>query len=317
MIEKPYRYSKTNHLDSICFVVPQAKSLTKMQIVWKTFTFEVWLCMAVTYVMMINYFQFFNKYSYNLQNERKISDPFMTSLQVVLGMGVCSLPKHVAGRLPFVSCSAAFFVIVSLFQASMVTRLSTDTVQKEIDTLEELDQSGLEIRTSLKAVRDSLAMYSYTKSLSDKIDLEKDRRYSVGSNFVFMSRIMNWDLSKLSNYIGYFDNKSIALHVVRECPLRYYLTYPVSLDFPFLDELNDLLIRLQEAGLSSKWRADIQKVEQEYYKPLNTNTSKVLKAYSMKDLWFAFIFLFVGYTLSILVLMFELVMKKIKKYNYD
>jgi hypothetical protein len=82
MIEKPYRYSKTNHLDSICFVVPQAKSLTKMQIVWKTFTFEVWLCMAVTYVMMINYFQFFNKYSYNLQNERKISDPFMTSLQV-------------------------------------------------------------------------------------------------------------------------------------------------------------------------------------------------------------------------------------------
>jgi hypothetical protein len=45
--------------------------------------------------------------------------------------------------------------------------------------------------------------------------LEKDRRYSVGSNFVFMSRIMNWDLSKLSNYIGYFDNKSIALHVVR------------------------------------------------------------------------------------------------------
>lgn len=142
-------------------------------------------------------------------------------------MGVYSLPKHVAGRLTFVSCSAAFFVIVSLFQASMVTRLSIDTVQKEIDTLEELDQSGLEIRTSLKAVRDSLAMYSYTKSLADKIDLEKDRRYSVGSNFVFMSRIMDWDLSKLSNYVGYFENKSIALHVVRVTKTMILYTIPV------------------------------------------------------------------------------------------
>lgn len=80
MIGKPYRYSKTNHLDSICFVVPQAKSLTKMQIVWKTFTFEVWLCVAVAYVLMSNSFQFFNKC--NMLSERKISDPCMTSLQV-------------------------------------------------------------------------------------------------------------------------------------------------------------------------------------------------------------------------------------------
>lgn len=140
-------------------------------------------------------------------------------------MGVYSLPKHVAGRLLLVSCSAAFFVIVSLFQASIVTKLSIETDQNQIDTLEELDHSGMEIRTSLQAVRDSLAMYSRTKSLADKIDLKKDRRDYLSSKFVFTARIMNINIRRYSNYIGHFQNKSILLHVVRVNIIQYKIVY--------------------------------------------------------------------------------------------
>lgn len=94
--------------------------------------------------------------------------------------------------------------------------------------------------------------------------------------------------------------------------MKYYLTYAVSLDFPFLSELNDLITRLLEGGISDKWKMDIHKIEREYYKPLGTNTSKVLKAYSMNDLWFAFVFLFSGYVLSMIVLMFEFLLKNVK-----
>lgn len=135
--------------------------------------------------------------------------------QVILGMGVYSQPKHEASRLFLVSCSAACFVVVSLFQASMVTKLSVETVQNEINTLKELDQSGMEIRTSLLSIKDSLAMYSYTKSLADKIDLEKDRRDYVSSKFVFTARIMNLNIVKYVNYIGHFQNDSVELHIVR------------------------------------------------------------------------------------------------------
>lgn len=95
--------------------------------------------------------------------------------------------------------------------------------------------------------------------------------------------------------------------------MKYYLSYAVALNFPFLDELNDLLTRFQEAGLYDKWRKDTQVSESEYYKPLTTNSSKVLKAYSINDLWFAFVFLFVGYTISMIVLIFEFLFQKIKK----
>lgn len=78
--DKPYRYTTTYGLDYICFVVPKAGPLSTMQILWKTFTVEVWLCMAVTYALMTKSFQFFNKC--NLLGDRKTSDPFMTSLQV-------------------------------------------------------------------------------------------------------------------------------------------------------------------------------------------------------------------------------------------
>lgn len=130
-------------------------------------------------------------------------------------MGVYGLPKHVAGRLLLVSCSAACFVIVSLFKASMVTKLSIESDQNEIDTLEELDHSGMEIRTSLQTVRDSLAMYARTKSLADKIDLEKDRRDYISSKFVFTARIMSLNVGRYSNYMGHFQNITVMLHVVR------------------------------------------------------------------------------------------------------
>lgn len=134
--------------------------------------------------------------------------------QIVLGMGVCSLPKHVAGRILFVSCSVACFVIVILFQASMVTKLSTETSHKDIDTLEELDKSGMEIRTSLRYVRDALASNLHTESLANKIDLEKDRQGYIASRFVFIARIMNLSVSKYPNFIGRFQQQGVALHIV-------------------------------------------------------------------------------------------------------
>lgn len=83
-----------------------------------------------------------------------------------------------------------------------------------------------------------------------------------------------------------------------------------------MDELNDLLTRIQEAGITDKWKTDIQKIETVYYEPLNPNTSKGLKAYSLNDLWFAFMFLFVGYIISMIALILEFVFKRIKKWNH-
>lgn len=129
-------------------------------------------------------------------------------------MGICNLPKYVVGRLLLVLCSASCFVIVSLFQASMVTKLSIETGQKDINTLEELDQSGMEIRTSIRSVRDSLAMYSYTRSLAEKINLNKTRQNYNKSKFVFTGRIMNLN-SEYTNYVGHFENNSVKLHIVK------------------------------------------------------------------------------------------------------
>lgn len=82
MIDKKYRYTRTCGLDLICFVVPKAKPLSRLQILWKTFTFEVWLCLVVTYALMTKSFQFFNTFSVRPFDSRKIANPLMTSLQV-------------------------------------------------------------------------------------------------------------------------------------------------------------------------------------------------------------------------------------------
>lgn len=130
-------------------------------------------------------------------------------------MGVYILPRYTSGRLLLVSCSATCFVIVSLFQAAMVTKISVDPDKHEIDTLKELDQSGLEIRTSLQFVRDSLVTNEYTKSLAYKIDMEKDRRDFVSAKFAFTGRITNGLLTKYLNYQSFYQNSSVELHIVK------------------------------------------------------------------------------------------------------
>lgn len=87
--DKAYRYSNTYGLDFICFVVPRDEPLPRMQTIWKTFSLEVWLCVAVTYALMTKSFQLYNKF--NLFGGRKIPDPFMTSLQVKMHNGYVRL----------------------------------------------------------------------------------------------------------------------------------------------------------------------------------------------------------------------------------
>lgn len=82
MPDKEYRYSTTYGLDFVCFVVPKSRPLSRMQILYKTFTFEVWLCVAVTYALMSESFQFFNAFVGPSGGGRRIVNPFMTSLQV-------------------------------------------------------------------------------------------------------------------------------------------------------------------------------------------------------------------------------------------
>lgn len=102
----------------------------------------------------------------------------------------------------------------------------------------------------------------------------------------------------------------LRIGILQQCPLNYYLSYAVAMDFPFLAELNKFLERFQEAGLTKKWKMDIQKEEQQYYTPLVGNESQVLKAYSMDDLWFAFVMLFAGHGAAAALLAAELLWRK-------
>lgn len=130
-------------------------------------------------------------------------------------MGVYGLPRHASGRLLLVSCSAACFVVVSLFQASVVTKLSIETNERDIDTFEDLARSGLPIRTSLRSIRDSLATDPHTKPLADKITLVKTRTDYGQIRFVYVARIMNLSHLKYSNYVAHYKNETFKLHVVR------------------------------------------------------------------------------------------------------
>lgn len=179
-------------------------------------------------------------------------------------------------------------------QSSLYTAY-TKTTSKEIDTLRELDKSGLKITVESPLLRRtfgnwedasnlfrSLKAKVFLESYAEKSGIERVaenrdvcslERYSdvniiikvwlfalMRNCYAFFSRFGANLLIKSQNLLnnqnlGQFQTKylnkdgSPKLHVIKDCPRHYFLTYIVYRDWPMLYRFNKILHHLAEAGL--------------------------------------------------------------------
>lgn len=97
---------------------------------------------------------------------------------------------------------------------------------------------------------------------------------------------------------------SPMLHVVKECPRHYYLTYITRKDWPFLPKFNKILIRLAEGGFTKFWHdSTANTLIQRAY--LDRNNYSAGQAFSLNHVKMPFYILLFGYALSIIVFLGE------------
>lgn len=134
-------------------------------------------------------------------------------------------------------------------------KVYTDNIPKNIDTLEELDASGLKIITSSPSYRnifgDNQSVPELFRSLKAKIFFENSHIQSIdrvlsSNDICTLERRTDTDIKIQTRYLN--DDGTPKLHVVKECPRHYFLTYIVYKDFPLLYRFNKLILRYTEAG---------------------------------------------------------------------
>nr|XP_031825522.1 uncharacterized protein LOC116423910 [Nomia melanderi]XP_031825523.1 uncharacterized protein LOC116423910 [Nomia melanderi] len=165
--------------------------------------------------------------------------------------------QNYAARFPerlFVMCSLWLSLILNgVFTSQLAASFSKRHYYDDIDTLEQLEKSGLAILTNSRDIIED-ALTDDTSPVLKRLharmmyanDSEIDRRLFRAKDAAYLHRLTTLP-SKFDKY------HREQLHVVKECPKNYILAYVLTKGSPFRGRVNSILARLNNAGFYGKW----------------------------------------------------------------
>lgn len=208
----------------------------------------------------------------------------------------------------------AGLIFVNGILSTLQSYVTRPIMQPQIDTLEDIYWCPYPIYTALKDeaiyVADILSNLSNTGDWSNKIRVVESEE--------FLRQIGTFDKSKSFLLGRSFVNSVIrtqkklnikGYHIPRFYVYKFIGSYSVHNAFPFYERINEILHRIQSAGLYAHWIRDDEKRHANFllqtYKPskINENIDFVRFQLPMPIIY--------GWCLSIVIFVFESIWKKI------
>ncbi|KAJ6646224.1 hypothetical protein Bhyg_01435, partial [Pseudolycoriella hygida] len=135
---------------------------------------------------------------------------------------------------------------------SLFTAYSRTTYFKDINTLEELDKSGLPIGTTSANLKDLFSGVGTAvwESLKSKFSVLTGRgvivRTSIDRDICCLERLADIHVIISTRYE--LNDGTVLLHAVKECPRSYYLSYIAKKGWPFKPVFDNVIQRYFEGG---------------------------------------------------------------------
>lgn len=193
--------------------------------------------------------------------------------------------------------------------------MSTTSFESDINTLEQLDKSHLQIWTGSHSLADLFgdSDTSLIASLKKKIKIRDSEKSNIW-NTAHSRNICSIERENDAEFVistKYMRKDGYPLvNVMNECPRAYYIGYMVRKGWPFSGDFSRIITRFKEAGLTYKWYYDIQNAIVNKINVQNRFGKDGPEAFTLGHLIFSFYLLAIGLTLSFLVLLVEVFVKK-------
>lgn len=231
---------------------------------------------------------------------------------IILGAAV---KIQMTRKYAFLQCFWMFFsiIMIGIFQGTLIQSFSTLMYYNNVDTLEELAESNLQIRTSLEIFDwdQSVTMRKLFGKIVEVNDNENDWLLSlyklcIYKNFSLVGR--ESEIRHIKYNIILAKDGTRCLHTVKEHIMSPFFVYIVPHYSPYLLKINDLIIKLRESGLIEYWieNARLQK----YNGQKNYHSFKNI---TYDDLLVFLYILFSGHILAFLIFLYEIKMANIRK----
>lgn len=293
--------------DQMCVVVPKSKKVPQWLMVFYSFSALSWVCIYSVYFICTIIWYFMGP-------TRRYHRVFWEMFSIIHGIPIRINPK--LGQSFFLlGCMVFNIIILGLVQGSFFKSFTTPTFYHEIDTLEDLDKSGLPIGTNF---------YSFDSDGSKLMaNLKKKKIRSVPHlmdsvayqrNVAKLERKHDIDSFIKTHYLD--QNGTPLLHIVNECLTSYFISLIVPKGSAFLDIFNEVISRLVEAGLTLKWYQDVEYTETLIRLMKLNKNKKLWEPFNLYALQGAFFVWTLGIILSSFVFLGEKLIKFVKFCNF-
>lgn len=308
---------------SLSWYVPCAKPLGRPGMIFRVLKSPVWVCCGVTFLTVA-------ATTWLLATHTKVSEykcyKDIASCchilwSVTLGVSVPKMPHTPRLRLVFLHWVVHCFVITIVFQAFFTSFLVQPDMGKQITTVEELVNSGLEY--GYTSVFDK-----YIEDIDDSYysEIKKHRSTCVGYTSC-VEKVITSDFATISSpYIADYvlTSKMSSGLIYPICPLSdkvvaYSMSMYLSNGNPLLNSINQIIRRLTESGLAGRYFRNFINVSMTEVRSLTdikkgyAHNREKYTVLSLSHLHLAFLNLFVGFGISFVSFLCEVIYPKFKK----
>jgi hypothetical protein len=295
--------------EEFTFFIPRAEMYPRFLSMSRVFAPNVWLLIFVVILLaaVLLHRAALCRSVGEAESYKYITNCLLSVWSVILSVGVHEMPRSNPLRGIFLLWLVFCLAINTVFQTYVTSYLVDPGYRHQIDSAEEVIESGLEVY-----LIDFLHVF-----LSDNLlnQLKSWRKCGSG-NQCLMTASRSPGVVMLSGkvFVEYGADKQngvVMYHESRSDLFHFYIVMVIKKGSPFLDRMNVIIMRLVEGGFPGRFFKDI--IQKQNMRSLSELDQYV--SMSVYHLQSAFVAMFLGMSLSLLLFFGELMIKLIQRGN--
>ncbi|XP_076284110.1 uncharacterized protein LOC143210803 [Lasioglossum baleicum] len=301
-------FTTTIGFDRVCVIAPKAGKIPKGFRIYHIFDPSVWLWLLLSHILVAVIWNYIQGSTSRSCRHFNIATTIVNLFLIAAGCPK-SLPSSSAERRLLIGVFFSSVTIIGIFNGVLYQAFARDMFYKDIDSLAELDDSGLPIgffsfsTTDLFGHADDTDLNPILKRLQKKLvhALDNVEQAALYRNMSGLLREQYYPLVRQS-FVD--ETGTHMLHKVEECPAKFFLACLLPSNSILRERLNELISRLNEAGLPPFWRT-ISILRMSAKKELYSRTHRefeprIFVAFQLSDLQFSFFVLVSGLAVSVI-----------------
>lgn len=301
-------------IDEARWYVPCAQPYPRWMSLTRVFKYSLWLGFLTAYIIVALVMWQVVKISNSISRKPIENQAYTSLVKCLLNFWAIILEESASNNPPHVAVIRGIFLVWVLYcwavntvyQTFLTSFLIDPGLQHQLSSEEEILHSGIAygIPTTMVSILPGLSDSRYHRKLRcDDVEVCQKRLAMKGDLALFFTKYNNEYMAALKYMDG--DGKPLVCQFDGSY-YRQYVVIPVPKGNPMLDAYNNIIRLVHQAGLIEKWWQDLKYTATlSSAKDFNLPVGEYIKL-TLEHLQSAFYFLFLGYCVSIMSFLSEI-----------